>query len=150
MKKICFILIAILFSVAALAQSRAAYGLRVENQTNCPQNYYVVGDELCNCGGAYASTLIVIPPGGTHVYPNSTTIPGFPTSTPKGIFGAKILDGPVSCNTPGGSVGQGPCGLPPTYIFMSILPNCRECARTRATWVPSSNCDQMARLVFTP
>ena len=150
MKKLCFVLIAMLISFAGFSQGPAAYGLIVENQTNCPQNYYVLGDELCQCGGAYNSPLITIPPGGVHVYPNSTTVPGFP-GTPKGIFGAKILDGPITCGAGGGVVGQGPCGLPPVYTFKTLLGNCASCDLTRATWIPANDCKaDMARLIFTP
>ena len=151
MKKLCFVLIAMLLSFAGFSQGPSAYGLTVENQTNCTQYYYVLGDELCKCGGAYNSTLITIPPGGVHVYPNSTTIPGFPTTPAKGIFGAKILDGPMGCNPSGGAVGQGPCGLPPTYVFKTLLNNCQICAVTKATWIPANKCEiDMARLIFTP
>ncbi|RYE00316.1 MAG: hypothetical protein EOP54_00605 [Sphingobacteriales bacterium] len=150
MKRICSILIAMLLSFAAFAQPRSAYGLVVRNLTSCDQYYVVVGDELCNCGGAYGSPVISIPPGGTHVYPNSTTIPGFP-STPKGIFGAKIPDGPAYCNVPAGAVGQPICGLPPVYGYVSIGANCIRCTMAKATWDPAiNNCDDMARLTFTP
>lgn len=150
MKKLCFALIAMLISFAGFSQGPSAYGLIVENQTNCTQYYYVIGDEICKCGGAYSSTMITIPPGGVHVYPNSTTIPGFP-APPKGIFGAKIVDGPVGCNAGGGAVGQGPCGLPPTYVFKTLFNNCQTCAVTKATWIPANKCDiDMARLIFTP
>lgn len=151
MKKIFFILAALLLSIAAFAQPRAAYGLVVQNQTSCDQYYVVVGDELCDCGGTYGSSIISIPPGGTHVYPNSTTIPGFPTTTPKGIFGAKIPDGPIYCNVPAGAVGQPACGLPPLYGFISIGANCIRCTMAKANWIPASNsCQEMARLIFTP
>ncbi|OJV53595.1 MAG: hypothetical protein BGO31_01660 [Bacteroidetes bacterium 43-16] len=149
MKKLSFILISMLIAFAGFAQSPSAYGLVVENHTNCTQTYYVIGDELCKCGGAYASPMITIPPGGVHVYPNSTTIPGFP-AIPKGIFGAKILDGPVFCSPAGGAVGQAPCGLPPSYGFMTLLSSCTPCAMTKANWLPANNCEEMARLIFTP
>lgn len=145
-------LVALLLSFAGFAKAPAAaygaYGLVVENHTNCTQTYIVVGDEICMCGGAYASTMITIPPGGVHAYPNSTTIPGFPP-VPKGIFGAKILDGPISCSPGGNAVGQA-CGLLPSYGFMALLSGCAPCAMTKATWIPAPNCQDIARLIFTP
>ncbi|OJV53594.1 MAG: hypothetical protein BGO31_01655 [Bacteroidetes bacterium 43-16] len=150
MKKICFILLALLLSFVASAQSPSAYGLVVQNQTNCTQYYYVVGDELCMCGGIYASNMIAIPPGGTHVYPNSTTLGGsFPTSVPKGIFAAKIPDGPMACATSGGAVGQAPCGLTTLYGYLALNATCAPCSYTKATWYPSFACSDMARLIFT-
>lgn len=150
MKKLCSVLIAMLLSFAALAQSPSAIGLSVQNQTNCTQYYYVVGDEMCMCGGVYASNLIAIPPGGIHVYSNSTTLGGsFPTTVPKGIFAAKIPDGPLACATSGGSVGQAPCGLTTLYGYLSLTATCAPCANTKATWYPAYDCSGMARLIFT-
>lgn len=150
MKRIASIVIAMLLSFAAFAQSPSAVGLMVQNQTNCTQYYYVVGDEMCMCGGMYASNIISIPPGGTHVYPNSTTLGGsFPTTIPKGIFAAKIPDGPLACATSGGSVGQAPCGLSTGYGYLSLTSVCTPCAVTKATWYPAFACSDMARLIFT-
>lgn len=147
-------LVALLLSFAGFAKAPAAaygaYGLVVENHTNCTQTYIVVGDEICMCGGAYASTMITIPPGGTHVYANSTTLGGsFPTTVPKGIFAAKIPDGPLACATSGGAVGQAPCGLTPLYGYLALSTTCTPCANTKATWYPAFACSDMARLIFT-
>ncbi len=149
MKKLYFTLIAILFSIAAFAQAQSARGLIVRNQTNCIQYYQVFGDELCRCGTQYTSRIYTIPPGAVHNYPNSLTLSGtYPTTTPKGIVGARIPDGPAACGVPAGIVGHRVCGFPLTYNYLSITPSCTPCSATKATWVDAPNCDQMAQLIF--
>ncbi|MBL7707031.1 MAG: hypothetical protein JNM21_15900 [Taibaiella sp.] len=149
MKKLYFVLVALLFSLGALAQAQSARGLIVRNQTNCTQYYQVFGDELCRCGMQYTSRVFTIPPGATHNYPTSVTLSGtYPPGTPKGIVGARIPDGPAACGVPAGIVGHRACGYPLTYTYMSITATCTPCVMTRATWVDAPNCEQMAQLIF--
>lgn len=149
MRKLYFMLIALLFSAGAFAQVNSALSLVVQNQTNCTQFYQIFGDDPCRCGSQYVSKLFAIAPGATHTYTNSLTLGNtYPTGIPKGIVGAKIPNGPASCATPGGTVGHQVCNLPPTYTYTSISATCAPCAMTRATWIPAQNCEQMARLIF--
>ncbi|RYE00317.1 MAG: hypothetical protein EOP54_00610 [Sphingobacteriales bacterium] len=149
MKKLYFTLIALLFSLVALAQAPSARGLIVRNQTNCTQYYQVFGDELCLCGMKYNSQVFTIPPGGIHNYTTSVTLFGtYPPGTPKGIVGARIPNGPASCGVPAGIVGHRACGFPSTYTYMSFTPACTPCVMTKATWVDASNCEQTAQLIF--
>ncbi|RYE00318.1 MAG: hypothetical protein EOP54_00615 [Sphingobacteriales bacterium] len=150
MKKLYFTLVSLLLSFAVFAQAPSARSLVVQNQTNCTQYYQVFGDEICKCGSQFVSNLFAIPPGGTHTYPTSVTLGGtFPT-IPKGIVGAKIPDGPAGCPISGGTVGHQACNLPPVYSYLSISASCTPCGPTRATWFPAVNCEQVARLIFTP
>lgn len=148
MKKLYFTLVAILFSFVAFAQAKSARGLIVRNQTNCTQYYQVFGDELCICGTKYTSKIFTIPPGATHNYPTSVTLGGLYPSTPKGIVGARIPDGPAACGVPAGIVGHRVCNFPLTYTYLSITPACTPCVTTKATWVDAPNCEQMAQLIF--
>ncbi len=148
MKKLFLSLMIMLASLAAFAQAPSAYSLVVYNQTKCTQYFVVFGDEFCVCGSTYSSTVIAIPPSATFTYPNSIPLFG---GTPKGIVGAKILDGTPGCTPNGGTVGQNVCGLPLSYGFMNISGNCTPCAQTKATWYPAvQSCQETAKLVFTP
>ena len=148
MKKLYFMLIALLCSSGLKAQVVSALALTVQKQTNCTQYYQMFGDEPCKCGSKYMSKVIAINPGATHTYPNSISLGGSYPAMPKGIVGARIPDGPASCITSGGTVGHQPCNLPPTYSYTSIAATCAPCSFTRATWIPGQNCEQMARLIF--
>lgn len=149
MKKLYFTLIAVLFSVVAMAQARSARGLIVRNQTNCTQTYQIFGDELCVCGTSYTSRIFTIPPGGVHNYPTSVSLGNtYPPGVPKGIVGARIPDGPPACGTPSGIVGHRNCNYPMTYTYLAFTPACTPCSTTRATWVDAQNCELMAQLIF--
>lgn len=150
MKKLYFTLIALLFSFVALAQVQSARGLMVRNLTNCPQYYEVFGDELCRCGTKYTSKVITINPGAVHNYPTSVSLGGsYPTGIAKGIVGARIPNGPMTCGSvPVGVVGHMACGYPLMYTYMSISPACTSCAVTKATWIEAQNCEQIAQLIF--
>ena len=144
-------LFVMLFALTASAQTKSAYSLYVENQTPCTQYYAVFGDEVCQCGTSYSSIILTIAPFSSTTYVNSTFITGFP-ATPKGIVGAKILDGPTFCNPNGGVVGEINCGFPASYGYMAISANnCTPCVPTKAVWYPPmDNCEQMAKLIFAP
>ena len=75
---------------------------------------------------------------------------GYPTTTPKGIVGAKIPNGPLICSPGGGTVGQPPCGLPTTYGFTTLNGSCAPVGNTKAIWVPATNCQSTAQLIFQP
>ncbi len=148
MKKLLLSLVIMLASIAAWAQAPSAYSLIVYNQTKCTQYFMVFGDAFCVCGSTSASVTIAIPPMTTFTYPTSVPLFG---GTPKGIVGAKIFDGTPGCSPTAGTVGQGPCGLPMSYGFMTFAGGCIPCAQTKATWYPAtSSCQEPAKLVFTP
>lgn len=154
MKKIYMFLVAMIISVSLFAQAKSAYSLRVENNTPCTQYYVVFGDEFCTCGTAFSSIILTIAPFSSIFYPNSTSFSGtmgtFPP-TPKGLVGAKILDGPTFCMPGGGAVGQTVCGFPMSYGYMALDGACNPCGPTKATWFPATNsCQETARLVFNP
>ena len=152
MKKLYFSLLALILPVALWAQMPSAYSLRVQNQTPWPQQYVIFGDQLCGpCGSTYASMVLTIAPMSTINYPTSMPLGGsYPPTMPQGIVGAKILDGPVFCSPGGGTVGQPPCGLPPTYGYVTIDPGCNPVGNTKAIWVPAQNCELPAQLIFQP
>lgn len=152
MKKLYFFLVAMILPVAIWAQMPSAYSLRVLNQTPWPQQYVIFGDEICGpCGSTYASITLTIAPMSTITYPNSTPFGGsYPPTINKGIVGAKILNGPVVCSPGGGTVGQPPCGLPPSYGYVTIVPGCTPAGPTKATWIPAQNCELPAQLIFQP
>jgi len=148
MKKLLLSLMLLLSSMFVFAQAKSAYSLVVDNQTNCTQYFIVFGDEFCVCGSTYVSKTIAIPPVTTFTYPTSVPLFG---GTPKGIVGAKILDGTPGCTPNGGTVGQDVCGLPLSYGFLNISGNCVPCQKTKATWDPTiQSCQETAKLVFTP
>jgi len=148
MKKLLLSLVIMLASIATFAQAPSAYSLVVYNQTKCTQYFVVFGDEFCVCGSTYSSPVIAIPPSATFTYANSVPLFG---GTPKGIVGAKILDGTPGCTPNSGVVGQDACGLPLSYGFINISGNCTPCQQTKATWYPTAlSCQETAKLVFTP
>lgn len=148
MKKLLLSLVIMLASLSAFSQAKSAYSLIVYNQTKCTQYFVIFGDEFCQCGSAYSSGIIAIPPATTFTYPNSVPLFG---GTPKGIVGAKILDGTPACTPNSGVVGQDLCGLPLAYGFMNIGATCTPCEQTKATWYPAAqSCQETAKLVFAP
>jgi len=152
MKKLYFFLLAMILPVAIWAQAPSAYSLRIQNQTPWPQQCVIFGGEVCGpCASTYTSMTIMVAPMTTLSYGNSTTLGGsYPPSIPKGIVGAKILNGPAVCSPGGGTVGQPPCGLPTTYGYVTILPGCTPAGPTKAIWVPATNCQSTAQLIFQP
>ena len=150
MKKLYFFLLAMILPVSMWAQATSAYSLRVQNQTPLPQQYTLFGGEVCGpCASTYSSVILTIAPMSTISYPNTTTVPGYP-ATPKSMTGAKILNGPVICSPGGGTVGQPGCGLPLTYVFTTLDPSCNPAFTTRADWIPVTNCQGTAQLIFRP
>ncbi|WP_313491962.1 MULTISPECIES: hypothetical protein [Sphingobacterium] len=147
MKKLFFFFVAMLITVAAFSQ---AYSLRVENQTQCTQYYIIFGDEICKCGNTYTGKTFAINPGDVHNYSNSVPLLGSYPGTPKSIVGARILHGPLNCQSAFGIIGEPNCGLPIAYTYLSLNPDCRPCVQTTARWIPANNCQGMARLIFTP
>lgn len=147
MKKFLSFFVAMFLSVVAFSQS---YSLRVENQTQCVQYYQIFGDEICICGNKYNGAVFAINPGGVHNYVNSVPLMGSYPGIPKGIVGAKILTGPPQCQVAGGIVGEPPCGLPLIFTYMALNQDCRPCAQTTARWIPATNCQGKALLIFTP
>lgn len=152
MKKLYFFLLALILPVALWAQAPSAYSLRVQNQTPWTQYYYIFGGEVCGpCASTYSSMLIAIAPMTTVSYPNSLPLGGsYPPTTPKGIVGAKIPNGPLICSPGGGTVGQPPCGLPTTYGYVTLNSSCAPVGNTKAIWVPATNCQSTAQLIFQP
>ncbi len=148
MKNLFSFLIAMFISVVGFSQ---ATGLIVENQTPCMQYYQIFGDEVCRCGTRYSGNVISIPPGGVHTYSGTTSLGNtYPPATTKGMVGARIFDGSPACQSNSGTVGEPACGLPPTYTYIALNQDCRECTRTTARWIPAPHCTSEARLVFTP
>lgn len=160
MKKLFFILIAVLVSVSAFSQTKPSVKyLFVDNKTNCEQYFVVLGSFKCPCEDEhYVSAFITIPPMSTllldsSVLANPTT--GFGPTTFTGIpdeyiFAVRIRDNhPLSsCNfVNANTIGQPVCATLTSWSFTVKDLNCQNCANTTATWYPDE-CGGTARLEF--
>src|SRR5690554_1330365 len=144
----------LLMSASAFSQSNAVRRLVVENHTSCTQYYTILGSDFCNCTDPeqhhFASSMIAIPPGGTHFYLNTTTLGGTFPPYPVYMYLARIVHTPYYCLPfDGGTVGQPGCGGNSSVTYTSKHPDCTACGVTTATWYPA-DCEGMAKLVFTP
>lgn len=154
MKKLFSFLVLLLASFSMWAQyAPSARSLRVMNQTQCYVYFQVFGDEPCICGERFTSKEFALAPGGTMDFPNSVTLGGTYPSTPMGIVGAYIFDALKQCQLGRkGVVGQPQdrCRYPLTYgHYVGFNPDCRDCGRILATWVPARGCEEYAQLRFT-
>lgn len=147
MKRILFIA---LLSFLAYGASAQAGSLTVVNSSNCTVYYIIRGDKPGTCNTSVTSSFITLAPGATINYPNSTTIPGFPTTTILWITMANIYPRPLSCGAPDiFSVGEPCTGFPLTISYPVYKPTCILCNPSEnATWVPASSPGGLATLKF--
>lgn len=151
MRKLLLFLVLLVSSTTLFAQPPTALGVRVINNSSCVVYYRIVGDELCKCGQTYSSPIIALPPGGTILYPNSTTLGGsYPPGINKSVMGAYVYSGPVSCSaTLIRLIGQSYCSLPAVFGYTALTANCAGCTPIQAVWTTTPNCETgIAQLRF--
>jgi len=148
MKNILLSFVLVLLSFAGYSTSR---GIEIINQSRCDIYLQLRGAKECgDCEVHYTSCLISVPGGGTALFPNTTTICGFPSS-PVFVHSALIYSGPRHCQPlQTWLIGEPKCNLPTMINFFAMDQNCRIlCERLTARW-QSGGCQGIARLIITP
>jgi hypothetical protein len=150
MKQLLILSMLILLCLGANAQAGKVI---VKNTSPCSVIFNLRGAPAPNCGIGTGSADITITPGATLTYPNSASIPGFPTSPIFFISGATARSQPTSCGTPTyWTIGE-PCVVPPVSPSLPITNRnagtCSFCMSGYAIWAPATTLGGTATLIFT-
>lgn len=149
MKNLFLSTLLVLLSLAGYAHSS---GMEIINQSSCEINVQIRGSKECGpCALEYFSNMIVVPGGGSVLFPNTMTLGGsFPAAGPVFLHSAVIYSGPRHCQPQNWVIGSPKCNLPAMIHFFAQDQNCRiMCDRLTARWLPV-DCPGIARLVVTP
>lgn len=146
MKNILLSFVLVLLSFAGY--STGSRGIEIINRTDCDIYLQLRGARECqNCEVEFTSCLMVISAGANIIYPNTTTICGFPSS-PVFVHSALIYSGPRDCQPLETWLVGTPKCYPPEIIFWTMNQRCeRVCDCLRARWEPAE-CDGIARLII--
>lgn len=148
MKNLLLSTILVLLSLAGYSSSR---GIEIFNRSQCDVYLQLHGSSKCpDCEIEFKSCLMVIPAASSVIFPNTTTICGFPINPPAFVHSALIYSGPRHCQPlQTWIVGDPKCYQPETIIWTMNQDCKRLCDCLRVRWEPGG-CDGIARLFIEP